>query len=370
MRLHWLELRDFRSHRESRIDLSGESALVLGENGSGKTNLIEAIVLLSIGRSFRGARDRDMTRRGAAAFQVRAAVADGAGAGAGLEVRGSTRGGREVSLNGEPLARLTDLLGRFPTVHFSVEDVTALGGAPAARRRFLDVALCQLEPAYVGALRDYVAALRQRNRLLVTRADAAAGGEFEAWEEILARTGLELDIRRADLAEALTRQLRALGGEVDPALEPAMRYTAPGEEDGPGATVEARMERLRAGRARDGRMGWTADGPHRARPECRIAGEDLSEGASRGYARLYSILLRLGLARVFEERRGEPPVVLLDDPESELDGRWIGRLLRLLPESGQAVVTACRGLTDLPGRFRRFEIESLAAAGAAEGAAA
>ena len=233
MRLQWLELRDFRSHRDSRIDLSGESALVLGANGSGKTNLIEAIVLLSIGRSFRGARDRDMTRRGAAAFQVRAGVADGAGAGTGLEVRGSMRGGREVSLNGEPLARLTDLLGRFPTVHFSVDDVTALGGAPVARRRFLDVALCQLEPAYVGALRDYVAALRQRNRLLVTRADASGSGEFDAWEEILARAGLELDLRRADLAEALTRHLGALGEQVDPALQPAMRYPAPGEPDGP-----------------------------------------------------------------------------------------------------------------------------------------
>jgi DNA replication and repair protein RecF len=124
------------------------------------------------------------------------------------------------------------------------------------------------------------------------------------------------------------------------------------------------MERLRASRSRDGRMGWTADGPHRARPECWIAGEDLTEGASRGYARLYSILLRLGLARVFEERIGEPPVVLLDDPESELDERWIGRLLRLLPDSSQAIVTACRELTDLPARFRRVSLDSLAAEGA------
>jgi len=266
-------------------------------------------------------------------------------------------------MNGEPLTRLTDLLGRFPTVHFSVDDVTVLGGAPAARRRFLDVALCQLEPAYVGALRDYVTALKQRNSLLAVRAGAASDGEFEAWEEILARTGLELDVRRADLTEALTRHLADLGSEVDAALRPAIRYADPGEAEGTGPTVAARMERLRAARARDGRMGWTGDGPHRTRPECRIAGEDLNEGASRGYARLFSILLRLGLARVFEERRGEPPVVLLDDPESELDERWMGRLLSLLPESSQAIVTACRELTDLPPRFRRIPIDSLAAEG-------
>jgi DNA replication and repair protein RecF len=365
VRLHWLELREFRSHRESRLELSGEPALVLGENGSGKTNLIEAIVLLSIGRSFRGARDRDMTRRAAGIFEVRAGVTDRAGTATGITVRGTPRGGREVCLNGEPLARLTDLLGRFPTVHFSVDDVTVLGGGPAARRRFLDVALCQLEPAYVGALRDYLAALRQRNRLLVSRTGSAERAEFEAWEEILARTGLELDRRRSDLAEALSRHLADLGAEVDDALRPEIRYAAPGEPGGPGPTAEARMERLRVARARDGRVGWTGEGPHRARPECWIAGEDLSEGASRGYVRLFSILLRLGLARVFEERQGECPVVLLDDPESELDGRWIGRLLRLLPESGQAIVTASRELTDLPPRFRRIPIESLAEVGAA-----
>ncbi len=364
MRLHWLLLRQFRSHRESRLELSGEPALVLGENGSGKTNLIEAIVLLSIGRSFRGARDHEMTRRGAAAFEVRAGVAERGGAGAEISVRGSPREGREVSMNGEPLARLTDLLGRFPTIHFSVDDVTVLGGAPAARRRFLDVALCQLEPAYVGALRDYVAALRQRNRLLAVRAGTGADGEFEAWEEILARTGLELDARRAHLAETLARHLAGLGSEVDSALRPVIRYPDLGKADGAGPTFEARMERLRAARARDGRLGWTGEGPHRARPECRIAGEDLNEGASRGHARLFSILLRLGLARVFEERRGEPPVVLLDDPESELDERWIGRLLRLLPEPSQAILTSCRELTDVPARFRRIRIDSLTVEGA------
>jgi recombinational DNA repair ATPase RecF len=81
--------------------------------------------------------------------------------------------------------------------------------------------------------------------------------------------------------------------------------------------------------------------------------------------RIYAILLRIALARVFEERRGEPPVLLLDDPESELDERRIGRLLRLAPEGGQAIVTACREPADLPHRFRRIPIESLSASGAA-----
>src|SRR6185436_19040349 len=102
---------------------------------------------------------------------------------------------------------------------------------------------------------------------------------------------------------------------------------------------------------RDARLGWTADGPHRARLVCTIGGMELAEGASRGYSRLYSILLRLALARSLEERLDEAPVVLLDDPESELDARWIGPILALLPESSQLIVTACRALSNAPARM-------------------
>ena len=152
MRLLSLELRDFRNHREALAPLDGEPTLLLGENGSGKTNWIEGAVLLSIGRSFRGARDRDLLRRGEDGFEVRGVVEGRAGVRSEVVARGSARGPREVLVDGEALPRLADLLGRFPTVHFSVEDVASLNGAPAGRRRFLDVALCQLEPAYVGSL--------------------------------------------------------------------------------------------------------------------------------------------------------------------------------------------------------------------------
>ena len=363
MRLLRLELRDFRNHRESRADLDGRPTLLLGENGSGKTNWIEAAALLSIGRSFRGSRDRELVRRGADTFEVRATVSGGAGAPRELSVRGSMRGPREVIVDGSPIPRLADLLGRFPTVHFSVEDVAVLNGDPAGRRRFLDVALCQLEPAYVGALRDYLAALKQRNRLLF---DAARDGdprdeECAAWEEILARSGEEIDRRRVALAAELDGRMGALASRVDAELEPGFGYGA----DGVTADCGERIAKLEACRSRDRKLGWTSTGPHRARVACGIQGRELNDGASRGYARLYSILLRLALAGVLDERLGEPPVVLLDDPESELDPRWIGKLLALLPEGSQAIVTACRALTSAPSRFNEMTIESLAMEGTA-----
>lgn len=369
MRLQSIELRDFRNHREARFDLRGDSALVLGENGSGKTNLIEAVVLLSIGKSFRGARDLSLTRRGAGAFEVRGLIEDGVGATNEILTRGGSAASKEVLVDGSPLRRLTDLLGRFSTVHFSAEDVAVLNAGPGSRRRFLDVSLCQLEPAYAGSLRDYTSALRQRNRMLATgrRAPGPDGPEWPAWEEILARSGASLDRRRRTLCKELGARLRDLAREVDPELEPALGYhdgfdsTERSEEE----EVGLRLERLEQARPLDRRLGWTTLGPHRARLRCAIDGEELAEGVSRGYSRLYSILVRLALARVFEDRRNDPPVVLLDDPESELDPRWIGRILRLLPDSVQAVVTACRELSQTPARFRRVPIDSGALLGSA-----
>ncbi|HLQ67462.1 MAG TPA: DNA replication and repair protein RecF [Candidatus Limnocylindrales bacterium] len=366
MRLLSLELRDFRNHREARATLDQGSVLLLGPNGSGKTNWIEAAVLLSLGRSFRGARDRELVRNGAAAFEVRGVVEGRGGVTRELTARGSREGTREMRIDGEALARLTDLLGRFPTVHFSVDDVSVFGGGVPERRRFLDVALCQLEPAYVGSLRDYTSALKQRNRLLAQGSDGdravrsgrprASDEELSVWETILARAGAELDRRREGLARDLHTVMRDLAARVDPALAPLLEYVCVG-----GGSVEERLARLSASRGRDLRLGWTGDGPHRARLICKVGGMELAEGASRGYSRLYSILLRLALARVLEERLDEAPVVLLDDPESELDARWIGALLALLPESSQLIVTACRALSNAPTRMTALPIESLAA---------
>ena len=359
MRLLSLELRDFRNHHAAWAPIDGASTLLLGENGSGKTNWIEAAVLLSIGRSFRGSRDRDIARRGASRFEVRGTVANRAGVRCDIAARYAGPGPREVRVDGQPLPRLGELLGRFPTVHFSVEDVGAWNGAPAGRRRFLDVALCQLEPAYVAHLREYTGALRQRNRLLAERGPEDPD-QLGAWEEILARSGTELDRRRGAVVSELNGTLRDLAEQVDPGLEPSLEYP------GGAGDVEERARKLAAHRSRDRRLGWTAEGPHRTPVSCKLAGRELTEGASRGMTRLYSILLRLALARVIEARLEEPPVVFLDDPESELDERWIGPVLELVPERSQVIVTACRPLTAYPERFRQMAIADLAREAAAE----
>ena len=328
--------------------------VLLGENGSGKTSWVEAAVLLSVGRSFRGARDRDLTRRGANGYEIRGLIESRAGVRNEIVARGALSGPREVELDGAPLPRLAELLGRFPTAHFSVEDVATLNGAPAGRRRFLDVALCQLEPAYVGHLRDYLAALKQRNRLLGEGGPGAADGDqLGAWEEILSRSGAELDRRRVEITRELNELLGELARRLDETLEPVFEYAPMSGDAG------SRMERLEADRGRDRRFGWTSMGPHRSPVRCRIAGRELVDGASRGMTRLYSILLRLALARVMDARLEEPPVVLLDDPESELDPRWIGRVLSLAPETSQVVVTACRPLSEMPGRYRETAMETL-----------
>jgi DNA replication and repair protein RecF len=287
VRLLSLELREFRNHREARGLIGGDSVLILGPNGSGKTTWIEAIVFLSLGRSFRGARDRELIRNSppppAMGFEVRGVVSGRGGVEREICVKGSRAGTREVTVDGEALPRLTDLLGRFPTVHFSVDDVSVFGGGVPERRRFLDVALCQLEPAYVGSLRDYTSALKQRNRLLaVARGSKPGDEEFRVWEAILARAGAELDRRREGLSRDLHASMREISSLVDPELLPVLEYVDGNTGEG-SPTVEERAAKLASTRARDLRLGWTGEGPHRARLVCRIGGMELSEGASRGY---------------------------------------------------------------------------------------
>ncbi len=164
-------------------------------------------------------------------------------------------------MDGEALPRLADLLGRFPTVHFSVEDVASLNGAPAGRRRFLDVALCQLEPAYVGHLRDYMAALKQRNRLLAEQGEVD-DRELSAWEEILARSGAELDRRRGELTAELDRVLRELAEGLDPTLAAGVGVCGDGgERAGRGGRRRSAHGAARVARKRDRRLGWTTAGP-------------------------------------------------------------------------------------------------------------
>ncbi|MDE3053484.1 MAG: DNA replication/repair protein RecF, partial [Gemmatimonadota bacterium] len=187
VRLATLRLRDFRNFTRLDLALPAAGLVVVGENGQGKTNLLEAAYYLQLLRSVRGARDADLVRFGAAGFHVEGRVEAGPAVAVGFE-RGSRR--KRVTLDGTPMARLSDAIGALPAVMFSPADVELVAGAPVARRRYLDIQLALTSRPYLAALQTYRGALARRNAAL---RDAARTGRADArvtvWDAPLAEAG-------------------------------------------------------------------------------------------------------------------------------------------------------------------------------------
>jgi len=367
-RLDALAVRDFRNLARVELELPPTGMLVIGENGQGKTNLLEAIYYLQLLRSMRGARDQDLVRFGAEGFHLGARVASDrvSEIGIGFEKSGKRK---RVRLDGVVSERLSDAVGALPVTMFSPTDVELVAGGPAARRRFLDIMLAVTSPGYLRALQQYRAALVRRNAALrdAARHHGPRGEDRVAvWEAPLAEHGATLWAERdAWVDSAATRFTdlgRRIGGE---AL--AMRYASaarPSDPNGRRATLARSLEQQRT---TDIRFGLTRTGPHRDDLHITMRGDDgstreLRVFGSAGQQRTAAIALRLLEAARLQERRGGPPVVLLDDPFAELDVPRTQRIVALLSEIGlgQTVLAVPRD-SDIPGgmpHLQRFRISA------------
>ncbi len=357
-RVSALSVRDFRNLARVDATLPPEGIAIVGENGQGKTSLLEAIAYLEQLRSARGARDRDLVRFDAPAFHVSATVHGPSG-----EVRlaaGADRAGRKkASRDGVELPRLIDALGALPSVLLAPRDVTMVSDGPAERRRFLDITLALTSPRYLRALRHYRAALERRNAALRDaarhRRDAAAAA---VWEPALAEHGAVLvDERRAwvaDHAAEFTRLCHAIGESGRAAMQYACTIADGARDDardgarddardgGSGATSrEALGAALARGRELDLRRGATHAGPHRDDLALTLDGRDLRIVGSAGQQRTGAIALRLLEAATQRACRATLPLLLLDDPFAELDNRRAARVLDLLLEAGVGQVVLC-----------------------------
>ena len=358
--LERLVLRDFRNFAREELVLPAEGLAIVGDNGHGKTNLLEAVYYLQLLRSFRGARDVDLVRFGAAGFHV---AAEGTVAGRERSVAaGFERAGRRkrVRVDGAEVQRLSDALGALPSVIFSPADVALVAGAPTERRRYLDVALALTSRRYLAALQAYRGALARRNAAL--RDLARRGGPADraaVWEPALAEHGAVLWRERiawvAGQEAAFTTLCAAIGerGAV------RMRYESALPADGDLAgTLRAALE---SRRDQDLRRGLTSAGPHRDELAITMvspdgAARDLRTFGSAGQQRTAAIALRMLEAATLRDRGGAEPLLLLDDPFAELDAGRAQRILALLGEAGmgQTLLVVPRE-ADIPRGLTRLE---------------
>jgi len=372
MRLNHLSLTNFRNYTRLELSLPDRLTVFQGSNAQGKTNLLEAIHLLATGRSPRAVAERELINwlalegtppyarlmgevgagRDAQTLELVLELARNGGAN-GPVVR------KQVHINGVPKRGL-DLVGRLRVVLFLPEDVSLVSGAPSERRRYLDIALCQIAPSYCRALSEYQRVLAQRNALLRRLRDEGGDpGQLAFWDGQMAEHGSVLLHRRAQAISDLDRiaadgHRNLTGGterlrltylpSPDPARTAEHRMPAGGKD--PAYLTTARDEIIRwlstllvGMRGRDIAAGSSLIGPHRDDVAFSVEGHDLRAFGSRGQQRTAALALKLAEVQMMRKETGDTPLLLLDDVMSELDATRRHTLLDALAEVDQALVT-------------------------------
>jgi DNA replication and repair protein RecF len=352
IRLHRLELQDFRNIGGLQLELQAPRLLVTGANGEGKSNLLEAVELLTSLRSHRCGNDRDLIRHGAPLSRLRATTDEGDQ----LDLELRRQGGRQARRNGLTLERHLDLIGPLRCVGFSSLDLDLVRGEPAQRRQWLDRVVLQLEPVYGALVSRYGRLLRQRSQLL--RRGLAAGQRqalLDVFDQQMAVVGTRLHRRRQRALARLTplaqRWQGRLGGNTEalellycsgtPLAAAPLSAERPGEEPREEELwQEALILGLRRQRSEEERLGHCQVGPQRDEIGLLLGGSPARRYGSAGQQRTLVLALKLAELELVGQVVGEPPLLLLDDVLAELDPRRQQLLLEAVGEGHQCLVSA------------------------------
>jgi DNA replication and repair protein RecF len=355
VRLTALALRDVRNIERAELEFPSAGVAIVGNNGQGKTNLLEAIAYLGTLRSIRNARDRDLIRHGAAVAHLRGEAHDVAPHTLTIGLERAT-GRKRIVLDGVDVRRQVDALGVLPSVSWAPSDVTLVSGGPGERRRYMDVMLALTTPGYLRALRRYRGALERRNATLRDAATRRGPGDaaVAAWEPLLAESGAELVRARRAWVTSHSAEFTRMAGALGEGAAATLRYETDAGEEEP--VVERLTELLARGRARDVQLRATCTGPHRDELAIALDSRDARAFASAGQQRTAAIALRLLEARTLREGGRGNPVLLLDDPFAELDELRVARTLAILAaeDTGQIVLAVPRD-DDIPADFSGLE---------------
>lgn len=334
----------FRNLSAGEIEFGPGLNLVVGANGQGKTNLLEAIYYFRFGRSFRAQVDTELIRfdEPFCRVELQCAFADGRQERFSFSIeRRDVRAAKTIKINGEVVSRRADLAGRFPAVLFGPHDLRVVSGEPEHRRRFLDMIGTMTDPGYLRTAVEYRRVVEQRNAALKARASRE---ELSAWNERLVATGADFVTRRLALASAIERETQVQARDLESPFEFSMRYESSLLAEGASPTVldvaQAFHERLASIVSEEYRRGVTLVGPHRDDLELVMNGHDLRRYGSQGQRRLLAVLLKLAELTYLERELREPCVLLLDDVFSEFDEAIMSKLQRLLEGARQVFVTS------------------------------
>lgn len=368
MRLTTLALRNFRNHTHTNFEFAENSNILLGDNGQGKTNVLEAISFLCLTKSFYASSDAVVLNFDGVLFEVEGVCLSDRGMESRARVAYDKASGRKaVLINGQPLETFSSIIGKFPVVICSPDHAPITLGSPGDRRKFVDFVISQSNPGYLATLMEYRRALKQRNRVLseAREMNADATMLLEPWNEQLVQLGGYLMIRKKKfMAEFQTYFRSAYNALVGNEEVPLMEYVP----NGASADIDTEEKyrqvlwtAFREKKSAELATGMTLTGPHRDEFACTINGHDLRKFASQGQHKTYLVSLKLAEFFYVKERCNETPMLLLDDIFSELDEHRAAKLMEFVGDISQTFITSTTlNSFDRPGsvggRSRKFTI--------------
>ncbi len=352
MYLESLNLRHFRNYREQQVSFTAAKTIVLGDNAQGKSNLIEAVEILSALKSHRTSRDRELIQSSETSAQITGNLDRLATGNIELSITLRANGRRTVALNGLAQRRQLDFLGKLNMVQFSSLDLDLVRGGPDCRRSWMDGLLIQLEPIYAHILQQYNQILRQRNARIKTIKAAQQEGKTIAiddlalWDAQLAVAGSRVIRRRDRVIQRLLPFAQhwheAISGKIEQ-LEITYRPNVAIEGDAnissPEAIQSAFLDKIQEKRTIELYQGSSLVGPHRDDIEFTVNGTAARQYGSQGQQRTLVLALKLAELKLIEEVIGEPPILLLDDVLAELDLHRQNQLLDAIQDRFQTLIT-------------------------------
>jgi DNA replication and repair protein RecF len=329
-------LKNFRTYRSETFTFHERFNLISGENGQGKTNLLEAIYLLCKFRPFKQVKLQELITFGGEEGRLKGEIESGTGFNE-IHILLS-RNTKSVKLNGKVVYDTGRLMGKFSVVTFLPSDMELVKGAPQSRRNYLDALICNFNPEHLADLKSYLRTLKQRNAFLgrMGRRDSET---LEVWDEKIAELGGKIAKRRIKLTErlepALGKNYRAISG-LSPKVE--FRYNLSFKA---GDNLEEELgKELRTRVEKDKLRGQTSVGPHRDVPTFTINGNDASSFASQGEAKTLALALKASEIEITRNVLKRTPILLLDDITSELDENRKRFLFGMVEEfPGQIFIT-------------------------------
>lgn len=352
MGFHSVNFYGFRNIEDTKIDLQAENIYFIGENGQGKTNILEALYLLSYGASFRTQKPREFIKWGQRNMSLSASFntpEERAGT-LGLRIKD---GIKTIHLHGKAIKDRKILLKRIPVIAFVHDDFHFSSGPPERRRRFIDQTLSLYDPLYVDQIRSYKKIMQERNHLLRSRNTQL----LAHYSEHLALTGLAVMKRREQMIREFGKIFTSLYKEVSEIEEDVNLSYKPSW--GNVQNTEEALKVLKQKEEIDLAHGVTNTGPHRDRILYIAAGRDFSNTASTGQRRLLSLVLRIAQAQFLLDTTGRKPLLLLDDVLLEIDPRRRRLFRERLPECEQVFFTFLQGeqTGDIGKNSRTYEVK-------------